>query len=370
MDKKIKVGIIGCGGIATWTHVPGYKAIPDMAEVYALCDIDEAKLRKKGEEWGVPVERQFTDYKELIKSGIVDCVDICTPNHVHCEIAHAAIDAGLPFSIEKPIGLSYDEALKLSEAVEKSGVPSFVCFSWRYREYTRYVRDIIKSGKLGKIYHIYVKCIKDSGLWEGRKLEWRFDKDDSSKECEGILNSICLNMDGSSKELKMHYEDMKVKNYPGEIVHNFNGHSYRILEKIADKNYVLLDLNSGCFAVAIGLNTYKRYPSGEVATSENSVVGVSWDHGVYLPSIPSTIDFKLLKENYGEQKREEEIDEKKEFDIEIKEILSRVERVEADCLGDAIDKAMEMYYAEEIVLDADDFKSVDFNRYTNEEKKR
>lgn len=189
MDKKIKVGIIGCGGIATWTHVPGYKAIPDMAEVYALCDIDEAKLRKKGEEWGVPVERQFTDYKELIKSGIVDCVDICTPNHVHCEIAHAAIDAGLPFSIEKPIGLSYDEALKLSEAVEKSGVPSFVCFSWRYREYTRYVRDIIKSGKLGKIYHIYVKCIKDSGLWEGRKLEWRFDKDKGGTGVLGDLGS-------------------------------------------------------------------------------------------------------------------------------------------------------------------------------------
>lgn len=208
------------------------------------------------------------------------------------------------------------------------------------------------------------------GYYNDSNNEWRFDKDDSSKECEDILNSICLNMDGSSKELKMHYEDMKVKNYPGEIVHNFNGHSYRILEKIADKNYVLLDLNSGCFAVAIGLNTYKRYPSGKVPTSENSVVGVSWDHGVYLPSIPSTIDFKILKENYGEQKKEEEIDEKKEFDIEIKEILSRVERVEADCLGDAIDKAMEMYYAEEIVLDADDFKSVDFNRYTNEEKKR
>lgn len=208
------------------------------------------------------------------------------------------------------------------------------------------------------------------GYYNNSNNEWRFDKDDSSKECEDILNSICLNMDGSSKELKMHYEDMKVKNYPGEIVHNFNGHSYRILEKIADKNYVLLDLNSSCFAVAIGMNTYRRYPSGKEPTSENSVVGVSWDHGVYLPSIPSTIDFKLLKENYGEQKKEEESDEKKEFDIEIKEILSRVERVEADCIGDAIDKAMEMYYAEEIVLDADDFKSVDFNRYTNEEKKR
>ena len=64
-----------------------------------------------------------------------------------------------------------------------------MCFSWRYREYTRYVRDIIKSGKLGKIYHMYVTCIKDSGLWEGRKLEWRFDKDRGGTGVLGDLGS-------------------------------------------------------------------------------------------------------------------------------------------------------------------------------------
>lgn len=59
----------------------------------------------------------------------------------------------------------------------------------------------------------------------------------------------------------------------------------------------------------------------------------------------------------------------KEFEVEIKEILVRVQKVKANSLGEAIDKAMEMYYSEEIVLDAKDFKDVDFNP-SEEEKVR
>lgn len=59
----------------------------------------------------------------------------------------------------------------------------------------------------------------------------------------------------------------------------------------------------------------------------------------------------------------------KEFEVEIKEILVRVQKVKANSLGEAIDKAMEMYYSEEIVLDAEDFKDVDFNP-SEEEKVR
>ncbi len=207
------------------------------------------------------------------------------------------------------------------------------------------------------------------GYYNDSNGEWKFDVENSSKECEGILNSVCLNMDGSSKELQMHYEELKVNKHPGENVYNFNGSNYKILEQIADKNFIVQDLNSGCFAVAIGLKNYKRYPLGAVPTSENSLEGVSWDNGVYLSSIPSAIDFRLLKEKYGEYEKNEVIDEKQQFDIEIKEILSRVEKVEAESLDDAIDKAMEMYYAQEIVLDAEDMKGVEFEKYTDEIKK-
>lgn len=57
----------------------------------------------------------------------------------------------------------------------------------------------------------------------------------------------------------------------------------------------------------------------------------------------------------------------KEFDIEITEVLQRIEKIKADCLGEAIDKAMEMYYGQQIILDADDMKGVEFNQYKGEQ---
>lgn len=192
MSEKKRIGIIGFGWVAQANHYQdGYALIPEMAEITAVCDISDAALEKAKKMLGLKDEQLFHDYRDLLKSGLVDAVDICTPNDVHCEIAHAAIDAGIPFSIEKPIGLNYEEAQKLAKHVEESGIPSFVCFTWRYRPYTRYVRDIIKNGNLGKIYHIYIYCIKDSGLWKGRRLEWRFD---ATKGGTGVLGDLGSHM--------------------------------------------------------------------------------------------------------------------------------------------------------------------------------
>lgn len=73
-------------------------------------------------------------------------------------------------------------------------------------------------------------------------------------------------------------------------------------------------------------------------------------------SMPSVIDFARLKREYSKPYQIEG----REFDIEIREILSRVENIKADTLGDAIDKAMEMYERSEVVLNADDYKGVDY----------
>lgn len=59
----------------------------------------------------------------------------------------------------------------------------------------------------------------------------------------------------------------------------------------------------------------------------------------------------------------------KEYEIEIQEVLSRVQKVEAESLGEAIDKAMALYYGQEIILDAEDLKGVDFTPITNKEGK-
>lgn len=188
--KTVRIGLIGVGGIANGVHIPGYRQT-ENCEIVAICDINAERLEKVGEKLGIPKSHRFADYRDLIACADVDAVDIATWNSVHCEIAAAAVAAGKPVSVEKPVGLNYTEAWKLAEAAEKNQVPTFVCLSWRYRPHTRYLKYLLDNKKLGKLYHIYVRCIKDSGLWKGRKREWRFD---SVRAGSGVLGDLGSHM--------------------------------------------------------------------------------------------------------------------------------------------------------------------------------
>ncbi|MCI8387677.1 MAG: Gfo/Idh/MocA family oxidoreductase [Clostridiales bacterium] len=174
--KKIRIGLIGTGGICRGAHIPGYLKCDDC-EITAICDIDHEKLKSVGDYLNLPEDARFTDYKELLASHKADAVDICTSNDVHVKIALAALDAGYPVSVEKPIGMNFEESLALEKKSRETDLPVFVCFSWRYREHPRYMKYLIDQGELGELYHIYINCVKDSGLWKGRRLEWRFQEE-------------------------------------------------------------------------------------------------------------------------------------------------------------------------------------------------
>lgn len=188
--KKIRVGIVGLGGIAYGAHIPGYLNSPNSV-ITALCDPNPEALEKSAQRCNVPAERCFKDYRELIACNEVDAIDICTPNHLHCIIAEEAIRHKKPFSVEKPVGLNYSEAKRVGDMAEREGVVGMVCFSWRYRPYIRYMRSLIYEGKIGDLYHIYIRCIKDSGLIPRRKLEWRFDKTQAGT---GVLGDLASHM--------------------------------------------------------------------------------------------------------------------------------------------------------------------------------
>ena len=188
--KKVRIGLIGLGGICNGAHIPGYLKL-DNAEITAVCDINPEKLEKVGDKLGIPADHRFTDYNDLIACPDVDAVDIATWNSMHVPIAKAAALAGKHFSVEKPVGMNYAETYDLARTAEQMGVHSFVCLSWRYVSYTRYVKYLIDQGIVGKLYHIYVRCIKNSGLWEGRKREWRFDK---TRAASGVLGDLGSHM--------------------------------------------------------------------------------------------------------------------------------------------------------------------------------
>ena len=131
-EKKVfRVGSIGLGGIWNGVHAPGIERSPDL-KLAAVCDIDEEKLKAAGEKYGIDEAHRFTDYHELINCPDVDAVDIATPNDVHFEIAMAAVEAGKPFDLEKPITMTAEQADILAAAVKEKGLPNMVCFSYRF----------------------------------------------------------------------------------------------------------------------------------------------------------------------------------------------------------------------------------------------
>ncbi len=186
--KKIRVGLIGTGGVMGYNHLPGYR-VCDNCEITAICDINPETLRTVGEKLNVPEKNRFLKYEDLMDSGLVDIVDIATPDNVHCEIAEAAVRRGIPFSTEKPMGMNYKEVKSVCDHAAEKNLPGMVCFTWHYRPYIRKMHDLMKNGLVGQVYHVYIRCIKDSGLWEGRRLEWRFDEKQSASGVMGDLSS-------------------------------------------------------------------------------------------------------------------------------------------------------------------------------------
>lgn len=191
-EKILHLGIIGLGGISH-AHTSMLAEVKN-AKIVALCDIDEQKLKARGEELGVPEEYRFTDYKALIACPEVDAVEVCTPNVLHPEMAVEAIRAKKPVNIEKPIGISYGQSKCILEEQEKFGTPAMVCFSYRFRPAVRYAKHLLDKKAIGEIMGVNVQYFKSSGLVPGRRLEWRFIKEYAGSGVLGDLGVHLIDM--------------------------------------------------------------------------------------------------------------------------------------------------------------------------------
>lgn len=140
------------------------------------------------------------------------------------------------------------------------------------------------------------------GDFNDRDQTWRFDESISSKECLDKLNQIGLDTRGWSKGVGYHYEKREQEYRQGDVLRNLNHKYYRVMEKFSAKNLLLMDIHTGDFVVGVDVQTFARCPKGEEPTENNSIVGIEWGHGVYLSSALSAIDFRALRQEYGEHK--------------------------------------------------------------------
>ena len=166
--NKLKVGIIGVGGISS-VHIAGYKACPDV-ELYAFCDIDEERLKQKGELHGVT--RLFTSAQEMVALPELDMVSVCTWNSAHASCTITALNAGKHVLCEKPMALNTEEALAMQDAAKKNGKLLMIGFVRRFGNDCRIVKDFIDAGDFGDIYYAkatYLRRNGNPGGWFGDK---------------------------------------------------------------------------------------------------------------------------------------------------------------------------------------------------------
>lgn len=149
MAKKLKIAIIGAGGIATFAHMPGY-ANMDNIELVAVCDINVEKAQKFAEKYNIP--KVYENYKDVLELPELDAVDICTPNYLHSEIAVAALEHGLHVFSEKPDAVNVAEVTRMKEAADKSGKVLMVMRNNRYMPVSSFLKKYIEDGRMGEIY--------------------------------------------------------------------------------------------------------------------------------------------------------------------------------------------------------------------------
>ncbi|MFY2248261.1 Gfo/Idh/MocA family protein [Priestia megaterium] len=174
---KVKIGVIGCGSIAQHRHLPEYK-MNEQVELVAVCDINTERANSVAQQYGV---KAYTNYEELLASGTVEAVSVCTPNYLHAPISVASLNSGVHVLCEKPMATSEEEAKAMIEAAKTNGKKLMIGHNQRFVASHQKARELIEKGEIGKIYSF--RTAFGHGGPEGWSVDgkesWFFKKDEA-----------------------------------------------------------------------------------------------------------------------------------------------------------------------------------------------
>jgi predicted dehydrogenase len=149
--EKIRIGIIGTGGIAN-AHIRAYKNFPDV-EIVAGADIVPGKAAEFLKSHGLDKAQAFESHEELLKLDL-DGVSICTYNTTHSVCAIDAMNSGKHVLCEKPMSVTLEEAVEMVRTEKKTGKILSIGFQPRYDANMVMIKELVQSGILGDVYYV------------------------------------------------------------------------------------------------------------------------------------------------------------------------------------------------------------------------
>ncbi len=166
MSKStVRIGFIGCGGIANQKHLPGMAQEKEHgAQLVAFCDLIEERAQKAAAEYGDPGAKVYTDYRELLADPTIDAVHVLTPNVSHCEISCAAMEAGKHVLCEKPMAATKEDAKRMLDTRDKTGKMLTIGYQYRHFHENAVAKKVVEEGWLGDIYYAEASLIRRRGV--------------------------------------------------------------------------------------------------------------------------------------------------------------------------------------------------------------
>ena len=130
-----------------------------------------------------------TDWRAVIARDDIDIIDVCTPGSSHEEIAVAALNAGKHVICEKPLANTVAEAKRMAAAAQASSGKSMVAFNYRRVPALAYARELVRQGRLGRIFHVRAVYLQDWIIDPEFPLVWRLVKEEAGSGALGDLGA-------------------------------------------------------------------------------------------------------------------------------------------------------------------------------------
>ena len=167
-NTRLRIGIIGCGGLATGSHLPSLKRMkePDNCEIVAASDVYQPRLDNMIKETG---GKPFKEYRKMLEQKDIDYILIATPEHWHAQMTLDALDAGKHVYCEKPMTWSIEQGKKVVAKVKSTGLKMQVGVQGMSDDSYETAQKYIKQGALGKVVAAQIDYSRNykKDFWSG-----------------------------------------------------------------------------------------------------------------------------------------------------------------------------------------------------------
>ena len=199
MPKLLNIALVGSKFMGrahsnAWLSVNNFFDLPRDVVMRTVCALKAKETRAFARKWGWG--RATTSYEDILDDRMIELVDVGSPNHVHAQQSIAALEAGKHVACEKPLAGTLDDARAMRDAARKAkrrGLQTFVWFNYRRCPAVAFAHELVRKGKLGRIYHVRAQYLQD---WGGpdTPLSWRFDVRQAGSGAHGDLNAHIIDM--------------------------------------------------------------------------------------------------------------------------------------------------------------------------------